>query len=136
MIEVLNLSKSYHGNKNAVSNVSFRAENGEILGFLGPNGAGKSTTLNIITGYIRPSEGTALIDGQDILSDNLNLRKKIGYLPENPPLYTDMTVNEYLNFVYELKRSSLPKEEHLSDICTKTGISEVRGRLIKNKSKG
>ena len=107
MIEVVNLSKHY-GDKKAVDGISFKAESGEILGFLGPNGAGKSTTMNILTGYISSTDGKALIDGIDILEDPIKAKAKIGYLPELPPLYMDMTVKEYLNFIYDLKKCKLP----------------------------
>ena len=108
MIEVKNLSKSY-GSKLAVDGISFTAGESEILGFLGPNGAGKSTTMNMLTGYLSSSGGQALINGVDILEDPVRAKKDIGYLPELPPLYLDMTVMEYLNFVYDLKKCRLPK---------------------------
>ncbi len=135
MIEVKNLTKSY-GSKKAVSNISFKAEEGQVLGFLGPNGAGKSTTMNILTGYLSSTEGQAFINGVDILEEPLKAKSFIGYLPEQPPLYFDMTVNEYLNFVYKLKGSKLPKKSHLNEICDIVRIGDVRGRLIKNLSKG
>ena len=103
MIEVKNLTKFY-GDKKAVDNISFKVNKGEILGFLGPNGAGKSTTMNMLTGYISSSSGQVLIDGVDILVDPIKAKKNIGYLPEIPPLYVDMTVHEYLNFMYDLKK--------------------------------
>ncbi|MDE6031991.1 MAG: ABC transporter ATP-binding protein [Oscillospiraceae bacterium] len=135
MIEVKNLCKSY-GNKLAVDNVSFSAAESEILGFLGPNGAGKSTTMNILTGYLSSSGGEALINGVDILEDPVAAKKDIGYLPEQPPLYLDMTVNEYLSFVYSLKKCKLPKKSHLDEICGLVKITDVRGRVIRNLSKG
>ncbi len=135
MIEVKNLSKSY-GSKKALDNISFTAADGEILGFLGPNGAGKSTTMNIITGYLSASDGNALIDGVDVLADPISAKKDLGYLPEQPPLYLDMTVNEYLGFVYSLKKCRFPKRSHLEEICVLTGIEEVRSRVIRNLSKG
>ena len=135
MIEVQNLSKHY-GDKKAVDNISFRAEDGEILGFLGPNGAGKSTTMNILTGYISSTSGKALIDGIDILEEPLKAKSKIGYLPELPPLYLDMTVKEYLNFIYDLKKCKLPRNTHLKDICSLVKIEHVYNRIIKNLSKG
>lgn len=135
MIEVKNLTKSY-GGKKAVNNISFKAEEGQVLGFLGPNGAGKSTTMNILTGYLSSTEGQAFIDGIDILEDPLKAKKLIGYLPEQPPLYYDMTVDEYLSFVYGLKGSKLPKKSHLDEICEIVKITDVRRRLIKNLSKG
>lgn len=135
MIEVKNLSKSY-GNKLAVDNISFSSGEGEILGFLGPNGAGKSTTMNILTGYLSSSGGQALIDGVDILEDPMTAKKSLGYLPEQPPLYLDMTVDEYLNFVYSLKRCKYPKRSHLGEICELVRIEDVRHRVIRNLSKG
>ncbi|MBQ7835431.1 MAG: ATP-binding cassette domain-containing protein [Ruminiclostridium sp.] len=135
MIEVKNRTKSY-GGKKAVNNISFKAEGGQVLGFLGPNGAGKSTTMNILTGYLSSTEGQAFIDGIDILEDPIKAKKLIGYLPEQPPLYFDMTVDEYLNFVYGLKGCKLPKKSHLDEICEIVKITDVRKRLIKNLSKG
>lgn len=135
MIEVKNLSKHY-GSKKAVNNISFTARDGQILGFLGPNGAGKSTTMNILTGYLSSTEGQALINGADILEDPIKAKRCIGYLPEQPPLYFDMTVDEYLSFVYRLKGSKLPKKSHLNEICEIVKITDVRKRLIKNLSKG
>lgn len=135
MIEVRNLSKSY-GGKLAVDNISFTANDGEILGFLGPNGAGKSTTMNIITGYLSCSGGAALINGVDVLEDPIGAKMNIGYLPEQPPLYQDMTVNEYLNFVYGLKRCKMPKKSHLGEIKALTQIEDVQNRVIRNLSKG
>lgn len=135
MIEVSNLSKHY-GDKKAVDNISFKAEDGEILGFLGPNGAGKSTTMNILTGYISATSGKALINGIDILEDPIKAKRELGYLPELPPLYMDMTVKEYLNFVYDLKKCKLPRNSHLKDICSLVKIEHVYKRVIKNLSKG
>ncbi len=135
MIEVKNLSKSY-GDKKAVDNISFKANDGEILGFLGPNGAGKSTTMNILTGYLSSSSGEAYINGKEILEDPIAAKKEIGYLPEFPPLYLDMTVKEYLYFVYELKGCRLPRNTHLKEICELVKIDNVYNRIIKNLSKG
>ncbi len=135
MIEVKNLSKKY-GNHTAVDNISFTIKTGEILGFLGPNGAGKSTTMNIITGYLSASGGEVKIDGCDILDNPVEAKKKIGYLPEIPPLYLDMTVREYLDFVYDLKKVEENREEHLTKICETVKITEVQNRLIGNLSKG
>lgn len=135
MIEVRNLTKHY-GSKIAVNNISFKAEEGQVLGFLGPNGAGKSTTMNILTGYISSTEGQAFINGVDILEDPIKAKSFIGYLPEQPPLYFDMTVDEYLNFVYRLKKCTLPKVSHLNEICDIVKLNDVRKRLIKNLSKG
>lgn len=135
MIEVKNLSKSY-GSKLAVDNISFSAEDGEILGFLGPNGAGKSTTMNMLTGYISSTGGNALINGIDVLEDPIGAKKNIGYLPELPPLYLDMTVMEYLKFVYDLKKCKLPQKSHLGEICELVKITDHANRLIRNLSKG
>ena len=135
MIEVSNLSKSY-GNKLAVDKISFTANDGEILGFLGPNGAGKSTTMNMLTGYLSSSGGTAKINGIDVLEDPVGAKKGIGYLPEQPPLYLDMTVNEYLSFVYGLKRCKMPKRSHLGEIKELSKIEDVQNRVIRNLSKG
>ena len=135
MIEVRNLTKKY-GDKLAVNNISFKVEKGEILGFLGPNGAGKSTTMNMLTGYISSTSGAVLIDGTDILEDPKKAKANIGYLPEIPPLYVDMTVDAYLSFMYDLKKCKLPRKAHLKDVCNLCKIQDVRGRLIKNLSKG
>ncbi len=136
MIKVSGLTK-YYGNKKAIEDISFELEDGKIYGFLGPNGAGKSTTMNIMTGYIGATSGSVEINGYDILEEPEKAKKNIGYLPEIPPLYPDMTVEEYLLFAAELK--GVPKKErkdHVREIEDKTGISEVRGRLIKYLSKG
>lgn len=135
MIEVQNIVKKY-GDKYAVNDVSFKVETGEIVGFLGPNGAGKSTTMNILTGYLSATSGTAIIDGVDILEDPTAAKKMIGFLPEQPPLYMDMTVKEYLNFVYDLKGCKFPRKEHLKEICELIKIEDVYNRMIKNLSKG
>ena len=135
MIEVKNLTKHY-GAKKAVDNISFTVNDGEILGFLGPNGAGKSTTMNILTGYISSTDGEVLINGIDILDNPTAAKKEIGYLPEIPPLYPDMSVKEYLNFVYDLKKCKIPREAHIEDICKLVKITDVYGRLIKHLSKG
>lgn len=135
MVEVKNLTKRYGGIK-AVNDISFTVESGEILGFLGPNGAGKSTTMNMITGYISSTSGTVTIDGYDILENPKEAKSKIGYLPEIPPLYLDMTVRKYLEFMFDLKRVSLPKREHISEIMKIIKITDVQDRIIKNLSKG
>lgn len=135
MIEVRNLTKKY-GDKVAVNNISFKVEKGEILGFLGPNGAGKSTTMNMLTGYISSTSGDVLINGTDILEDPKKAKANIGYLPEIPPIYVDMTVESYLGFVYDMKKCKLPRKAHIKDVCTLCKIEDVRGRLIKNLSKG
>lgn len=135
MIEVKNLSKKY-GTYVAVTDVSFTVNDGEILGFLGPNGAGKSTIMNILTGYLSPTAGNAIIDGYDILENPNEAKKRIGYLPELPPLYLDMTVKEYLSFIYDLKKVTFPKGPHIKEICKLVKIENVYNRLIKNLSKG
>lgn len=135
MIEVKNLVKKY-GNKIAVNGVSFSLEKGEVLGFLGQNGAGKSTTMNIITGYLSSNSGTVTVDGSEIYEKPVEVKSKIGYLPEIPPLYVDMTVKEYLSFMFDLKKVKLPKKEHLKDICDKVRILDIYNKLIKNLSKG
>ena len=135
MVEIKNLVKKY-GNKYALDDISFTINSGEIVGFLGPNGAGKSTTMNIVTGYLASTSGTVVVDGKDILENALEAKKLIGYLPEQPPLYVDMTVQEYLDFVFELKGCTLNKAKHIDEICTITKITSVRERLIRNLSKG
>ena len=135
MIEVRNLTKHY-GDKKAVNDISFTVEDGEILGFLGPNGAGKSTTMNMLTGYISSTSGQVLINGTDILEDPIKAKACIGYLPEIPPLYLDMTVKIYLNFVFDLKKCKLPRRSHLRDVLKLCKIDDVENRLIKNLSKG
>lgn len=135
MIEVKGLSKKY-GNHVAVSNVNFTVNDGEILGFLGPNGAGKSTTMNMLTGYLSPTTGSIVIDGYDILENPNEAKMRIGYLPELPPLYLDMTVKEYLYFIYDLKKCKFPKAPHIEEICRLVKIDNVFDRLIKNLSKG
>ena len=136
MIEVQNLVKMY-GDHTAVDHLSFRIEKGHIYGLLGPNGAGKSTTMNIMTGYLGATEGKVLIQGHDILKEPELAKKSIGYLPEQPPVYMDMTVREYLQFAAELKK--IPKKERekqMNDVIRMTGIREVENRLIQNLSKG
>ena len=135
MIEVKNLTKRY-GKITAVDNISFSVDTGEVLGFLGPNGAGKSTTMNIITGYISSTSGTVTVDGSEILADPKKTKQKIGYLPEIPPLYTDMTVRKYLEFMFDLKRVRLPKKEHIAEIMRLVSLDKHGDRIIKNLSKG
>ena len=135
MIEVENLTKKY-GNHVAVDNLSFRVEKGMIYGFLGPNGAGKSTTMNMMTGYIAATSGSVKINGYDILKDPEKAKKCIGYLPELPPVYQDMTVYEYLKFAAELKQvKKSERKQQIEDIMKQTRIDDVRDRLIKNLSK-
>lgn len=135
MITVEHLIKRY-GNYYALNDVSFEIGDGEIVGLLGPNGAGKSTTMNILTGYLAPTAGDITIDGVRLSDDPAGIRRLIGYLPEMPPVYPDMTVDEYLNFVYDLKGCKLPREEHLDEICSVVRLGDVRHRLIRNLSKG
>ena len=135
MIQVSNLSKRY-GSNLAVSDVSFSIKDGEIIGFLGPNGAGKSTIMNILTGYLSPTAGTVTVDGFDVLENPNEVKKRIGYLPELPPLYLDMTVREYLYFIYDLKKVTLPKGPHIDEICRLVKIEDKENKLIRNLSKG
>jgi ABC-2 type transport system ATP-binding protein len=136
LIEVKNLTKRY-GQHLAVDSINFTVENGEILGFLGPNGAGKSTVMNILTGYISATDGQALINGIDVLEQPEEAKKMIGYLPEFPPLYGDMTVTEYLNFVADIKNvTGSERKNSMEKIMDLVKIADVRGRLIKNLSKG
>lgn len=136
MIEVKNLVKMY-GEHVAVDHLSFTVERGQILGFLGPNGAGKSTTMNMITGYISATEGSVMINGHDVYDEPEEAKRCIGYLPEIPPVYPDMTVAEYLNFVADIKKVPRnKKKEMLSDIMKKIQLTDVSGRLIKHLSKG
>lgn len=136
MIEIKNVTKNF-GNIKALEDVSFTVNKGEILGFLGPNGAGKTTAMNIITGFIPSTSGTVKIDGFDIMENPREVKRKIGYLPEQPPLYMDMTVKEYLNFICDLK--SVPRtkrKSQIDDIMYLVKIGDKRDRLIKNLSKG
>lgn len=136
MIKIENLTKTY-GQIKALDGVSFEVKKGEVLGFLGPNGAGKSTTMNILTGCIPPTSGTVLVDGMDVMDKPLEVKRKIGYLPEQPPLYFDMTVKEYLLFVCDLKKVDRNKrDKHIKDIVSRLKIENVYNRLIKNLSKG
>ena len=135
MVEVRNLTKRYGANL-AVDHVSFTIEEGSIVGFLGPNGAGKSTTMNIITGYLSATEGSVTVSGKNTLDDPNEVKRMIGYLPEQPPLYLDMTVKEYLNFVYELKKANQPRQQHIKEICELVKIDNVYDRLVGNLSKG
>ncbi len=136
MIEIQNLTKIY-GQIKAINNVSFTVEKGEILGFLGPNGAGKSTTMNIITGYLSSTSGSVRVCGYDILEHPTEVKKRIGFLPEQPPVYLDMTVKDFLNFVADIKLVPKKKQKaQIDDIMELTGITDHRNRLIKNLSKG
>ena len=135
MIKIDHLVKNY-GNFCAVDDISFEIEQGEIVGLLGPNGAGKSTTMNILTGYLSSTFGNVEINGINILDNPLEAKKLIGYLPEQPPLYTDMTVEEYLNFTYDLKGCTLNREKHIEEICSIVKITDVYKRIIGHLSKG
>ena len=135
MIKVEHLTKQY-GERYAVNDISFEVKKGEIVGFLGPNGAGKSTTMNILTGYLSSTSGRAMVDGLDILEHPLAVKKKIGFLPETPPLYLEMTVKEYLNFIYDLKKCTLNRKEHIEEICRVVKIEDTMNRMIRNLSKG
>jgi gliding motility-associated transport system ATP-binding protein len=136
LIEVQDLTKSF-GDKIAVDHVSFTVNKGEILGFLGPNGAGKTTTMRILTGFLPATSGTAKVAGFDVADDSLEVRRRIGYLPENPPLYTDMTVESYLDFVARIK--NVPgdrRHDRIEDALTKTNLEDRRHDLIKRLSRG
>ncbi len=136
MINVHNLHKSYAGVE-TLHGISFTINKGEIVGFLGPNGAGKTTTMRILTGYIPPSNGTVKIAGYDVMDDSLHARRHIGYLPELVPLYTDLTVREYLGFFAKIMR--IPKasvKREMSDVMEKTGLTSVSGKLIGSLSRG
>ena len=135
MIEARSLTKRF-GKKVAVDDISFTVNRGETHVLLGPNGAGKSTTMSMITGYLSSSTGTVTVGGYDILEQPEKAKSLIGYLPELPPLYTDMTVKEYLNFVYDLKKCKLHRKRHLAEICDVVKITDVYNRVIKNLSKG
>ena len=135
MIKAENLVKRY-GSNYALNDVSFEIGEGEVVGLLGPNGAGKSTAMNILTGYLSSTSGSALVGGVDILENPIEAKKYIGFLPEQPPVYPDMTVSEYLNFVYDLKGVKLPREEHIKEVLSVVKLVDVKDRLIKNLSKG
>lgn len=135
MIEINRLVKKYGANF-AVNDISFSVNQGEIVGFLGPNGAGKSTTMNILTGYLSATSGSAKIADIDILENPMEAKKHIGFLPEHPPLYLDMTVKEYLNFVYDLKKCEYNKKKHIDEICQVMKIEDVFKRPIGHLSKG
>lgn len=136
MIEITNVTKKY-GNFTAVDNISFTIQNGEIIGFLGPNGAGKSTTMNMITGYIEPTEGTITVNGYDIQKKPQKAKKQIGYMPEGVPLYQDLTVKEFVTYMAELKKvDKKVKKEEVEKAITETGIKDVEKKLIRNLSRG
>jgi ABC-2 type transport system ATP-binding protein len=137
MIEVKALVKSY-GAKRAVDGVSFTVKRGEILGFLGPNGAGKSTTMKMITGFVRPDSGTALVDGSDVTREPVTVKRKLGYLPENAPAYPEMTVSEFLGFIAEIRGflDTATKRAHVERAISLTHLSSVRHQIIETLSKG
>ena len=136
MIEITNVTKKY-GNFTAVDDISFTIQNGEIIGFLGPNGAGKSTTMNMITGYIEPTEGTITVNGYDIQKNPQKAKKQIGYMPEGVPLYQDLTVKEFVTYMAELKKvDKKVKKEEVEKAITETGIKDVEKKLIRNLSRG
>ena len=136
MIEVKNVTKKY-GDFTAVNNVSFTVNDGEVVGFLGPNGAGKSTTMNMITGYIEPTEGTVIINGYDILKKSMRAKKQIGYMPEGVPLYNELTVREFVTYMAELKKvNKKGKKTEVNKVIEETGLKDVEKKLIKHLSRG
>jgi ABC-2 type transport system ATP-binding protein len=135
MVSVQNVTKIY-GARRVVDDISFTLGDKGVLGFLGPNGAGKSTTMNIIAGYTSSSAGTVTVNGSEILDDPIGAKRNVGYLPERPPLYPDMTVAAYLSFMFDLKKIALPKKEHVAEIAEAVGIGPMQKRIIKNLSKG
>ncbi len=136
MIEVKNVTKKY-GNKIAVDNISFEVKDGEVVGFLGPNGAGKSTTMNMITGFIEPTDGTIMINGNDISKKAKKAKKQIGYMPENVPLYYELTVKEFITYMAELKFVKRPERKaEVDKVIKEAGLENVKNRLIRNLSRG
>ena len=136
MIEVKNVTKKY-GSFTAIDKISFEVKDGEVIGFLGPNGAGKSTTMNIITGFIEPTEGHIMVNGNDISKKATKAKKQIGYMPENVPLYQELTVKEFVNYMAELKRVDRKQRKlQAEEILKETGLEEVQNKLIKNLSRG
>ncbi len=136
MIEVKNVTKKY-GNKIAVDNISFEVKDGEVVGFLGPNGAGKSTTMNMITGFIEPTDGTIMINGNDISKKAKKAKKQIGYMPENVPLYYELTVKEFITYMEELKFVKRPERKaEVDKVIKEAGLENVKNRLIRNLSRG
>ena len=136
MIEVKNVTKKY-GKVVAVDNISFTIQDGEIIGLLGPNGAGKSTTMNMITGYIEPTEGTIIVDNYDMSKKPKKAKKEIGYMPEGVPLYTDMTVKEFITYMAEIKKiNKKERKEKVEKIIEETGLKEVEKKITKNLSRG
>ena len=136
MIQVENITKRY-GNFTAVDGISFDIDEGEIVGFLGPNGAGKSTTMNMITGFIEPSEGRIIVDGYDISKKPKKAKRQIGYMPEGVPLYSDLTVKEFVAYMADLKEcDKKTKKEEIKKVLEETGLTEVQNKLTKNLSRG
>lgn len=136
MIEVKNVTKKY-GNFTAVDNITFNVKDGEVVGLLGQNGAGKSTTMNMITGFIEPTEGTIIINGYDIMKKSLKAKKQIGYMPENVPLYPELTVKEFVSYMAELKLvGRKERKQEVENAIKETGLEEVKNKLIRNLSRG
>ena len=136
MIEVKNVTKKY-GNFTAVDNITFTVKDGEVVGLLGQNGAGKSTTMNMITGFIEPTEGTIIINGYDIMKKSLKAKKQIGYMPENVPLYPELTVKEFVSYMAELKLvGRKERKQEVENAIKETGLEEVKNKLIRNLSRG
>ena len=136
MIEVKNVTKKY-GSFVAVDDISFTIKDGEVVGFLGPNGAGKSTTMNMITGYIEQTEGNIIVDGFDTLKKSKKAKKEIGYMPEGVPLYTDLTVKEFVTYMAELRKvDKKTKKEKVQNVLKETGLDQIQNKLIKNLSRG
>ena len=136
MIQVKNVTKKY-GKFTAIDNISFEVKDGEVVGLLGPNGAGKSTTMNMITGYIEPTEGTIIVDNYDMSKKPKKAKKEIGYMPEGVPLYTDMTVKEFITYMAEIKKiNKKERKEKVEKIIEETGLKEVEKKITKNLSRG
>ena len=136
MIEVKNVTKKY-GNFTAVDNITFTVNDGEVVGLLGQNGAGKSTTMNMITGFIEPTEGSIIVNGFDIMKKSLKAKKQIGYMPENVPLYSELTVKEFVSYMAELKLvGRKERKQEVENVIKETGLEEVKNKLIRNLSRG
>jgi len=135
LIEVKNVTKKY-GSTTVVNNISFEVKDNEVVGFLGPNGAGKSTTMNMITGYIETTKGKIIVNGYDVAKSPIKAKKQIGYMPESVPLYNELTVKEFVNYMADLRRVKKNKKEEVSKVLEKTGLTNVQNKLIKNISRG